>query len=125
MDDRLTPAEKVLILEDALRSYPLAEMPRDISVDVLARIKRAPEPFKFISWRDVAPALAISLCVGILIFSAQNFPPILLARLRVQEILMYQNFIVATRGFSMPAALLAFSASLSLLAIPYARGRAL
>jgi hypothetical protein len=98
MDNPLTPEQQNIAIEDALHTYPLAPMPRDITVDVLARIQiiPAPRPFR-LAWGDVVLAFVISLCIGAIWFSAYNLPPIIVAQLRKETILLYQYSLVNAR----------------------------
>ena len=43
MDNPLTPEIQNAILEDALHTYPVAQIPRDITMDVMSRIQYAIE----------------------------------------------------------------------------------
>ena len=113
MDNRL---EQDAIIEDALQNYPLAPMPRDITVSVMARIQPGQRP-ALVTWNDAVIALTVTLCIGALFFTAQNLPPIMLAKIRIQGILLYQNILVNARWF-IPAMFFAFAALLAGLTIP-------
>ena len=119
MDTRLTPQQQEALIEDALRSYPLADMPQNITSSVMARIQKvsAPRSFQF-AWSDFAIAFVISLCIGAVLFSLQNFPPLALVRIRIQGILFYQDLIVNARWL-VPSALFVFAAFLFALTVPY------
>ena len=84
------------IIEDALQSEPLASMPRSITADVMARIQTNKRP-AIITWRDFGFSFVIVSCLAALWFTWQNLPPILLAKLRIQGILLYQDFLVNSR----------------------------
>ncbi|MCB9112671.1 MAG: hypothetical protein H6634_15610 [Anaerolineales bacterium] len=96
MDNRLTPEQQDALIEDALNSYPLAPMPRSITADVMARIQADERP-ALVTWNDFAIALVIALTVGALFVAFQNLPPIALAKLRMQWILLYHGFILNAR----------------------------
>ena len=117
MDNRLTPEQENAILEDALKNYPLAPMPRNITMDVMARIQKDIRP-ALVTWNDFALSLVIALCIGALFFTAQSLPPILLAKIRVQSILLYQDFLVNARWL-VPTVLFGLAAFLSALTVPY------
>ena len=117
MDNRLTPEQKQQIIENALRSRPLTEMPRDISVDVMKRIRQTSAPRFQVTWQDFALALALSLSVGALLFAVQNLPPLMVARLQIQGILLYQDLLVNARWL-VPSTLFVLAALLVSLAIP-------
>jgi len=119
MDNRLTPEQQNAVIEDALHTYPLASMPRDITATVMARIQAvpAPRPFRF-TRNDFVIALVLSLSTAAIWFSIQNFPPLLLAQLRVQGILFYQDLIVNARWL-VPAIAFGLSALLAAMTIPY------
>jgi hypothetical protein len=116
MDHRLTPQQEDALIEDALMSQPLAPMPRSVTVDVMARIQKDTRP-ALITWNDVVLSLVIVLSVGALFFTVQSLPPIMLAKLRIQGILLYQDYLVNARWL-VPAAMFGLAAVLSALTIP-------
>ena len=95
MDTRL---KQDALIEEALTSQPLAPMPRSITVDVLARIQttEAKRP-ALLTWNDLVLSLVLAVCLAALWFAFQSLPPILLAKIRIQLILAYQDFIVNAR----------------------------
>ena len=117
MDNRLTPEKESAIIEDALKNVPLAPMPRSITMDVMLRIQKDVRP-ALVTWNDFALSLAIALCIGALFFTVQSLPPILLTKIRIQGILLYQDFLVNARWF-VPTVLFGLAAFLSVLTIPY------
>ena len=117
MDKRLTPQQENEIIEDALKNHPLAPMPRSITVDVMARIQKNARPV-LITWNDFALSLVIAVCIGALFFTMQSLPPILLTKIRIQGILLYQDFLVNARWL-VPTVLFGLAAFLSALTIPY------
>jgi len=114
MDDHL---KQEALIEDALKSYPLAEMPRGITADVMARIQKDERP-KLITWNDFVLSLVLALSFSAVYFGVQSLPPILLAKLRIQGILLYQDFLVNAHWF-LPAVLFGLAAVLSASAIPF------
>jgi len=117
MDNRLTPQQKDAHMEEALKSLPLAPMPRSITVDVMARIQKDVRP-ALITWNDFALSLVAALCIGAVFFALQNLPPVMLAKIRIQGILLYQDFLVNARWL-VPSLLFGLAAFLSALTIPY------
>jgi hypothetical protein len=113
MDPRLTDS----LIEDALMSQPLAPMPRSITANVMSRIQKENRPTLF-TWNDAVLALVIALSVTALWFTFQNLPPILIAKLRIQGILLYQDILVNARWL-IPAALFGLAALLAAMTIPY------
>jgi hypothetical protein len=113
MDDRL---KQDALIEDALKSYPLAPMPRDITMNVMARIQKDTRPV-LVTWSDLVLSFVIAACVAALWFATQNLPPILLAKIRIQGILLYQDFLVNSRWL-VPATMLGLAALLAVLSIP-------
>jgi hypothetical protein len=113
MDNRLKQDAQI---EDALKSYPLAEMPRSITVDVMARIQTDTRP-RLVTWNDFALSLVLALSISAVFFAVQSLPPIMLAKLRIQGILLYQDFLVNARWL-MPSLLFGLAAFLSALTIP-------
>jgi hypothetical protein len=105
-------------LEDVLRSQPLASMPRSITADVMSRIQKtdAKRP-ALVTWSDVGLSFVISSCVAALWFAVQNLPPILLAKLRIQGILLYQDFLVNSRWL-VPVSFFGVAALLAAITIP-------
>ena len=113
MDNRL---EQDALIEDALKSQPLALMPRSITSNVMSRIQVEQRP-ALVTWNDFAIALVITLTIGALFITAQSLPPIALAKLRIQGILLYQDFIVNARWF-VPTVLFGLALLFAGLSIP-------
>ena len=115
MDRRL---KQDALIEDALKSLPLAPMPRSVTVDVMSHIQSmdARRP-ALLSWRDFVLSLVIAVCMAALWFALANLPPILVVTLRIQGILLYQDFLVNARWL-VPALLFGTSAVLAALTIP-------
>jgi hypothetical protein len=121
VDNSLTPEKQTAILEDALHSYPIASMPRDISADVMSRIQTIPtsRPFRF-TWSDLILSIIISLCISAVWFSFNNLPPIVIAQIRKESILFYQYILVNARWL-IPALSFGLAGLLAALTIPYLR----
>lgn len=113
MDSRLKQDAQI---EDALQSYPLAKMPRSITLDVMARIQTDTRP-KLITWNDFALSLVLALSISAVFFAMQSLPPIMIAKLRIQGILLYQDFLVNARWL-VPSLFFGAAALLSALTIP-------
>ena len=113
MDNRL---KQDALIEDALKSYPLASMPRDITLSVMARLQKNTRP-PLVTWTDFILSFVMAACVAAVWFATLNLPPILLAKIRIQGILLYQDFLVNARWL-VPAALLGLAALLVALTIP-------
>lgn len=113
MDNRL---KQDALIEDGLKSYPLAAMPRDLTVEVMMRIQKNTRP-ALITWSDFVVSFVITACIAALWFATQNLPPILLAKIRIQGILLYQDFLVNARWLS-PTAIFGLATLLIALAIP-------
>src|SRR5215216_4364005 len=106
------------LIENALKSQPLAPMPRSITMDVMARIQTADAKRPAImTWSDFGLGSVVASCVAALWFASQNLPPILLAKLRIQSILLYQDFLVNSRWL-VPTLFFGFAALLAALTIP-------
>ena len=121
MDNFLTPEKQNATIEDALHTYPIPPMPRNVTVDVMARLKAVPasRPFR-LTWNDLVLAIVLSVCVGAMWFSINNLPPLFVAQIRKESILLYQYLLVNIRWL-MPALSLGLVTFLSALAIPYLR----
>ena len=113
MDNRL---EQDALIEDALQNYPLAPMPRDITVSVMARIHVEKRP-ALVTWNDFAIALVIAAIIGALFITFQNLPPVALAKIRIQGILLYQDILVNMRWL-VPAVFFGLAALLAGFTIP-------
>ena len=112
MDNRL---KEDALIEDALKSYPLASMPRDITLNVMERIQKNSRP-AFVTWSDLVLSFVITACIAAFWFATLNLPPILLAKIRIQGILLYQDFLVNSR-LLVPAAMVGLATLLSSLTI--------
>ena len=121
MDNPLTPEKQNAILEEVLHTYPVAQMPRDITADVMRRIQTVPasRPFR-LTWNDIFVSLILAICIGALWFSIQNLPPLVIAQLRKESILLYQQFLVNARWL-IPVLSFGLAAFLAALTIPYLR----
>lgn len=119
MDNPLTPQKQNIAVEDALHTYPLAEMPRDISIDVMSRIRTIPaiRPFR-LAWSDLLLAFVLSLCVGAIWFSVYYLPPLIVAQIRKESILFYQYLLVNARWL-IPMISFSVAGLLIALTLPY------
>lgn len=121
MDNPLTPEQRNRAIEDALHTYPLASMPRDITADVLRRIQTAPAPRPFrLTWSDLALSVILSVCVAAIWFSLEHLPPIVAAQIRKETILFYQHLLVHARLW-LPAIFFGIAGFLAALTVPYLR----
>ena len=113
MDNRL---EQDALIEDAIKSQPMMPMPRSITANVMSRIQVEQRP-ALVTWNDVVIALVIALTIGALFITAQSLPPVALAKLRIQGILLYQDLIVNARWL-VPTLLFGLAGFFASLAIP-------
>lgn len=121
MDRPLTPEQQDAILENALQTYPLAELPRDLTMDVMARLQSVPAPRPFrLTWNDLILAAVLSICLGAIWFSLANLPPLIVAQLRKESILLYQYLLVNLRWL-LPMLAFGLAAFFAVLTIPYLR----
>jgi hypothetical protein len=122
MDNSLTPEKQTIVIEDALHTYPVMPMPRDITADVMSRIQTTPAPRPFrLAWNDLALVLILSVCIGAVWFGLYHLPPLAVAQMRKESILFYQHILVNARWL-IPALSFGLAAILSALTIPYLRG---
>jgi hypothetical protein len=121
MDDRLTPKQQDALIEDALRSQPLATMPRDITLDVMTRIEQVPasRPFRF-TRNDILLGLVLISSTGAVWFAMQNLPPLARAQIHKYSVLFYQDFLV-NADWLIPAVSFGLAGFLAALTIPYLR----
>ena len=121
MDNPLTPENQNILIEDALQTYPMAAMPRDITADVMRRIQTVPAPRPFrLTWNDFVLGIILALCVGAIWFSLDHLPPLAVALIRKESILFYQHILVNARWL-IPSLSFGLAALLSALTIPYLR----
>ena len=97
MDGLLTPDERENIIEDALRSYPLATMPGDITSLVMSSIRREPASHFQMTRTDYLLTIVLTLVLGAILLGFQTLPPIALLQMRIQGILLWQSFLVNYR----------------------------
>ena len=115
MDKRL---KQDMLIEDALKSQPLAPMPRSVTAGVMARIQRVETRRPaLLTWGDFALSFVIASCLAALWLSLVNLPPIVVAKLRIQGILLYQDFLVNSHWL-VPAIFFGLAAVLAALTIP-------
>ena len=114
MDNRL---EQDALIEDALKSQLLVPMPRSITLDVMYRIQTDKRP-QLVNWNDFGFSLVIASCIASLWFAFVNLPPIALAKLRIQGILLYQDFLV-NADWLIPSLLFGMSSVLIVFVIGY------
>jgi hypothetical protein len=116
MDNRLTPQQQDALIEDALNSYPLAPMPRDITANVVSRIRTAPAPRFRLTWADGALSLALTLSLLAAWIGFQALPAMARIQLRIQGILLWQRFLV-NADWLIPAVLILAGGTLGLFAL--------
>lgn len=119
MDNSLTPEKQNRVIEDALQTYPVMPLPRDITSSVVSRIQTIPAPHPFrLTWNDFALGIILSICIGAVWFSMYNLPPLVVAQIRKESILLYQQLIVNARWL-IPVTFFGLAGLLSALTIPY------
>jgi hypothetical protein len=99
MDHLLTPDELDHLIEDALRSYPLAQMSKASTESVISRIRIEPMPRFQITRTDYLLSVVLTLVLGAIILGFQFLPQIVLLQLKIQGILLWQSFLVNYRWF--------------------------
>ena len=115
MDRRLN---QDALIEDALKSQPLAQMPRSVTPHVMSRIQTAnPKRPPLLTWSDFVLGFVLASSMAALWFALANLPPILVTKMRIQGILFYQDFLVNSRWL-VPALLFGTAAMLAALTIP-------
>lgn len=121
MDNPLTPEKQNAVIEDAFHTYPVIPMPRDITADVMSRIQTvlAPRPFR-LTWNDLVLGVVLAICIGAIWFSLQSLPPLVVAQLRKESILFYQQIILNARWL-IPVLSFGLAGFFAALTIPYLR----
>lgn len=114
MDTQLNQETQI---EEALKAYPLVEMPHSITANVMAHIQKETRP-TLITWNDFVLSFALASIIASLWFTFINLPPIVLAKLRMQSILLYQDILV-NADWLIPTTLIGLSGFLFLLTLPY------
>lgn len=121
MDNSLTPEKQNAVIEDALHTYPDRSIPRDITMEVMARIQTVPAPRPFqLTWSDLILSVVLAMCIGAAWFSLQNLPPLVVAQIRKESILLYQHILVNAR-WMVPALFFGLAGFFAALTIPYLR----
>ncbi|HEX2991210.1 MAG TPA: hypothetical protein VHO49_11060 [Anaerolineales bacterium] len=116
MDDRLIPNHNDRI-EDALRSYPPASMPRSITGDVMARLQTTPAPRFQLTRNDLILAVVLTAVFNSIIFGLQFLPGHIGIQIQIQGILAWQAFLVNMRWL-LPALFFGLAAVLAALTVP-------
>jgi hypothetical protein len=121
MDNSLTPETQNAVIEDALHTYPVMPMPRDITSNVMSRLQAVPAPRPFrLAWNDFILSSVLAICFAALWFSLQNLPPLVTAQIHKESILLYQKIIVNARWL-IPVLSFGFAAVFAALSIPVLR----
>jgi hypothetical protein len=97
MDNSLIPQQQNDIVEDALRSYPLAEMPKGVAQSVMARLQTHPQPRFRMTPTDYLTSIILTFVLGAIILGFQLLPPYAVAKIQIQGILLWQSFLVNFR----------------------------
>ena len=121
MDKPLTPEKQNAVIEEALSTYPILRMPRDITADVMTRLQTAPAPRPFrLTWSDLVLGLVFGICIGAVWFSLQNLPPLVIAQIHKESILLYQQLLLNARWL-IPVLSFGLAGFLAALTLPYWR----
>ena len=121
MDNSLTPEKQNAAIDDALQTYPVMPLPRDVTAQIMARIQAVPVQHPFpLRWSDLLLGLVLSMCLGALWFSLNSLPPLVIAQIRKESILLYQQVIVNARWL-LPVFSFSLAGLLAALTIPYLR----
>jgi hypothetical protein len=116
MDDNLIPMHNEMI-EDALRSYPTASMPRSLTPDVMARIRTSPAERYQLTRNDFILAVVLTGVVSSMLLAWQSLPGYVVLQIRIQGILAWQAFLVNMRWL-LPALFFGLAAVVAALTLP-------
>jgi len=105
------------LIEDALKSQPLAPMPRSITADVMARIQKQPAPRFQFTRNDFILAFALTMVLSTIFLAFQTLPPHVLLQLRIQGILLWQGMLVNARWL-VPTVFFGLAALLAAITLP-------
>jgi hypothetical protein len=121
MDNPLTPEKQNVVIEEALHTYPVLPMPRDITASVMARLQTTPAPRPLhLTWSDLGLSLVFAICIGAVWFSLRNLPPLVVAQIRKESILLYQQLLLNARWI-IPVLSFSLAGVLVALTLPYWR----
>jgi hypothetical protein len=104
-------------IEDALKSQPLAPMPRSITADVMARIQKTPAPRFTFTRNDYILTIALTIVFSAIFFALQSLPGHVLIQLRIQGILLWQDLLVNARWL-VPTLFFGLAAVLAAITLP-------
>ena len=114
MDSRL---KQDLLIEDALKSQPLTEMPRSITSSVMSRIQQKDQRPAILTWQDGLFGVVLALCMAALWFTYQNLPPLVLLKIHNEEILLYQALLLNVHWL-IPTLIFGIASFLTALTMP-------
>jgi hypothetical protein len=121
MDNSVTPEKQETVIEDALHTYPVADIPRDMTANIMSRIQTVPVPRPFrLTWNDFVLSSVLTICIAAVWFSLQNLPPLIVAQVRRESILLYQQIIVNARWL-IPVLSVSLATFFAALSIPLLR----
>lgn len=105
------------LIEDALKSQPLAPMPRSITANVMSRIQTTPAPRFQFRRDDMLLSIVLTVVFGAIFFALQTLPPHILLQVRIQGILFWQDLLV-NACWLVPTVLFGLASLLAGLTIP-------
>jgi hypothetical protein len=98
-----TDREAHAIVEAALQTYPRVQAPPRFAVRVMARVQARPgrlvtrPKFQF-PWLELLVSFILAVTVGIVWVVWPNLPPVYLAQLRIQVLIVWQQMGLLGRG---------------------------
>ncbi|HLO31325.1 MAG TPA: hypothetical protein VK249_19400 [Anaerolineales bacterium] len=121
MDHPLTPEQKNILIEDALHTYPIAALPHELTGEVMRRVQTIPAPRPFrLTWTDFALGVILFVCALAVWFSLDHLPPLAIAQIRKESILLSHHLLVNARWL-IPAISFGLGGFLAALTVPYLR----
>ena len=101
LDD--TAREEHAIVEAALQTYPSTSAPANFRVGVMARLKTLPQEsipgYKFqFPWMELVASFVMLTMLGVAWIVWEILPPVYMARLHLQWIILWQQLGMAGRG---------------------------
>jgi hypothetical protein len=97
MDSRLTSHTNDEIVQDALRTYPVASLPVDLTSAVMSRIQQTSAPRFRITLNDLLLSIVFTAVLLAAVFGIRSLPAPMSIQLRIQGILLWQNLLVNAR----------------------------
>ena len=120
----LTEPEALAVVDEALRTYPLAPAPDAFTPKVMSRIRAlTPAPRFHLAWIDYAISVFAAGMAGLLVLLWQSIPPQMAAQAQLQILFIFLHFNLSLLGPALLGGGLLAAAALLMAVALFARGR--